>query len=117
MLEEIIDDVRHYKAEMAGLNFEIDQDNLDDLENDNKDDSKEQEYKPFDRALQEMTLWRILAKNTLIAFVCTFFDFFNFDIYAPLLIFYFFFITCLLCRVKIEHMIRYQYCPINFGGK
>ena len=62
-----------------------------------------------------MVLWRHLFKGTLAAFLCTFFDIFNLEIYAPLLIFYFFCIMVLLCRVKIEHMIRYQYVPWNFG--
>ena len=108
----MIEEVKKERADLEGLDFEIDP-----TEPEKEEEEEEPEYKPFERRLQEMDLWKILIRNTLAALFCTFFDFFNFDIYAPLLIFYFFFITCLLCRVKIEHMIRYQYIPFNFGGK
>ena len=45
----------------------------------------------------------------------TLFDYFNFPIYWPLLVFYFIFMTIFLCRYKIEHMIRYKYIPFDFG--
>ena len=47
----------------------------------------------------------------------TFFEYFDFPIFWPLLVFYFIFMTSFLCRYKIEHMIRYKYIPINFGKK
>ena len=42
ILEEIIEEVQDYKREKLGLNFEIDQDNLEDLEND-EDEKKEKD--------------------------------------------------------------------------
>ena len=97
----------------ADLNFEIDPDNV----KEDDEDVEKAEFKPFERKIMEMQLWKVLTKTTVGAVFCTFFDCFNFEIYAPLLIFYFFIITIFLCRVKIEHMIRYQYIPFNFGGK
>ena len=96
----------------SGLDFEIDPDNV--IEN---DEAEAPEYKPFERKILEMQLWKVLTKMTLCAIGCTFFDCFNFEIFTPLLIFYFIVITTFLCRVKIEQMIRYQYNPIDFGGK
>jgi len=47
----------------------------------------------------------------------TFFEFFVFPIYWPLLASYFVFMTTFLCRYKIEHMIRYRYIPFDFGKR
>lgn len=94
-----------------GVDFE-----LGDVDKDNEEEELSQsEDRPFIRKLQEMNMWRSLYKTTVICFLMTFFDFFNFEIYAPLLIFYFIVVTIFLCRVKLEHMIRYQYVPWNFG--
>ena len=49
--------------------------------------------------------------------VMTFFEFFEFPIYWPLLVCYFVFMTTFLCRYKIEHMIKYKYIPFDFGKK
>lgn len=94
------------------MDFEIDPDNVKE-----DDEAEKEEYKPFERKILEMQLWHVLTKTTVCALFCTFFECFNFEIYAPLLIFYFIVITIFLCRVKIDHMIRYQYIPFDFGGK
>ena len=39
------------------------------------------------------------------------------EIYWPLLLCYFIFMTLFLCRFKIEHMIRYKYVPFEIGKK
>ena len=54
---------------------------------------------------------------TLLATVLTFFEYFNFPIFWPLLAFYFVFMTTFLCRYKIEHMLRYKYVPFDIGKK
>jgi len=54
---------------------------------------------------------------TIFMFCLTFFEFFDFPIFWPLLVFYFAFMTIFLCRYKIEHMIKYKYIPFNFGKK
>jgi hypothetical protein len=60
---------------------------------------------------------KALVKATLIAMTTTFFEFFDFPIYWPLLLFYFIFMTTFLFRYKIEHMIKYKYIPFDFGKK
>jgi hypothetical protein len=60
---------------------------------------------------------KMLIKATLITTFMTFFEFFDFPIYWPLLVFYFIFMTTFLCRYKIEHMIKYKYIPFDFGKK
>jgi hypothetical protein len=54
---------------------------------------------------------------TLVAIFLTLFEFFDFPIYWPLLLFYFIFMTTFLCRFKIEHMIKYRYIPFDFSKK
>ncbi len=75
------------------------------------------EFKGFQRKIQELELWKLLITSTLLCFFLTFFDYFNFPIMWPLLVFYFMFMTVFLCRYKIEHMIRYKYIPFDFGKK
>ena len=70
------------------------------------------------RAQSTHTVYRkALVKSTLISTITTFFEFFDFPIYWPLLLFYFLFMTLFLFRYKIEHMIKYKYIPFDFGKK
>eukprot|EP00347_Sterkiella_histriomuscorum_P010470 403376158 len=75
------------------------------------------EFKGFQRKIYEMELWKLLTYATITCFFMTFFEFFVFPIYWPLLATYFIFMTTFLCRYKIEHMIRYKYIPFEFGKK
>ena len=75
------------------------------------------EFKPFQRKIQEFVLWKHLIHANLICTVLTFFEYFDFPIFWPLLVFYFVFMTTFLCRYKIEHMIKYKYIPFDFGKK
>ena len=62
-----------------------------------------------------MELWKELMSGTCIAAFFSCFDAADLEIYWPLLLFYFVFMTLFLCRFKIEHMIRYNYIPFDFG--
>ena len=75
------------------------------------------EYKGFQRKIQEFVLWKKLIHANLLCTFLTLFGFFDFPIFWPLLVFYFVFMTTFLCRYKIEHMIRYRYIPFDFGKK
>ena len=56
-----------------------------------------------------------LMTATLMADFFSCFKSADIPIYWPLLLTYFIFMTLFLCRFKIEHMIRYQYIPFDFG--
>jgi hypothetical protein len=73
------------------------------------------EFKGFQRKLQEMELWKQLFTGTLAAAFLSIFDATDIEIYWPLLLGYFIMMTLFLCRFKIEHMIRYKYIPFDFG--
>ena len=75
------------------------------------------EFKGFQRKIQEFVLWKKLIHANLLCTFLTLFGFFDFPIFWPLLVFYFVFMTTFLCRYKIEHMIRYRYIPFDFGKK
>merc|ERR1712179_364759 len=47
------------------------------------------EFRPFIRRLPEFKFWHSATKATVIAFVCTFFDFFNIPVFWPILVMYF----------------------------
>ena len=92
----------------------------DEIENDNEyilPVRENDEYKGFQRKIQELELWKLLMQGTLVCTFLTFFEYFDFPIFWPLLVFYFVFMTTFLCRYKIEHMIRYKYIPFDFGKK
>ena len=46
------------------------------------------EYKGFSRKVQEMQAWIKLFWLTLLTFCLTFINFFDFEIYVPILVFY-----------------------------
>merc|ERR1719187_1380714 len=62
-----------------------------------------EEFRPFIRRLPEFKFWYSATKATVIAFVCTFFDFFNITLF------------CITMKRQIKHMIRYRYIPFTFG--
>ena len=75
------------------------------------------EFKGFQRKIQELELWKLLMQGTVLCIFLTLFEFFAFPIFWPLLVFYFIMMTTFLCRYKLEHMIRYRYIPFDFSKK
>lgn len=75
------------------------------------------EYKGFQRKLGEVEFWKQIFGGTVLAATCSMFDSMDIEIYWPLLVCYFIIMTVFLCRVKIEHMIRYKYIPFEIGKK
>lgn len=73
------------------------------------------EFRPFIRRLPEFKFWYSATKATLIAFFCTFFDFFNIPVFWPILVMYFITLFCITMKRQIKHMIRYRYIPFTFG--
>jgi len=73
------------------------------------------EFRPFVRRLPEFKFWYSATKATVIAFVCTFFDFFNIPVFWPILVMYFITLFCITMKRQIKHMIRYRYIPFTFG--
>jgi len=62
-----------------------------------------------------MEFWKAIFTATVLAAFSSMFDSMDIEIYWPLLVCYFLMMTLFLCRVKIEHMIRYQYIPFELG--
>jgi len=73
------------------------------------------EFRPFIRRLPEFKFWYSATKATVIAFLCTFFDFFNIPVFWPILVMYFITLFCITMKRQIKHMIRYRYIPFTFG--
>ena len=82
-----------------------------------REEEEPSEYKGFQRKLQEMDFWQEMMSATTLAAFFSCFECADLEIYWPLLLFYFIFMTTFLCRYKIEHMIRYRYIPFEFGKK
>ena len=62
-----------------------------------------------------MDFWKCIFGATVLAAFLSMFESMDIEIYWPLLVCYFFMMTVFLCRVKIEHMIRYNYIPFEIG--
>ncbi|TRY79926.1 hypothetical protein TCAL_07066 [Tigriopus californicus] len=73
------------------------------------------EFRPFIRRLPEFKFWYSATKATVIAFVCTFFQFFNIPVFWPILVMYFITLFCITMKRQIKHMIRYRYIPFTWG--
>jgi len=74
-----------------------------------------EEFRPFIRRLPEFKFWYSVTKSTVIALVCTFFEFFNVPVFWPILVMYFITLFCLTMKRQIKHMIKYRYIPFTHG--
>ena len=75
------------------------------------------EFKGFQRKKQEMEVWISVTLSSLVTFFCSFFESFDMEICVPILIAYFVIITFLLFKVKMKHMMKYKYNPLDFMNK
>jgi hypothetical protein len=76
---------------------------------------QDEEFRPFVRRLPEFKFWYSATKATVIAFFCTFFEFFNIPVFWPILVMYFITLFCITMKRQIKHMIRYRYIPFTWG--
>merc|ERR1712218_129855 len=60
------------------------------------------EFRPFIRRLPEFKFWYSATKATVIAFVCTFFEFFNIPVFWPILVMYFITLFCITMKRQIK---------------
>ena len=77
----------------------------------------QEEFKPFHRKLKEFQFWRIMFWTLLVSIFMTFFDVFDIPVFWPLLLVYFILIFFLTMRRQINHMIKYNYLPWDYGKK
>ena len=75
------------------------------------------EHKGFVRKMSEVEFWRSMFIGSFLAAFFSLFDGMDIEIYWPLLVVYFCGMTLFLCRVKLEHMWRYGYVPVDSFGK
>ncbi|VVA99293.1 unnamed protein product [Arabis nemorensis] len=73
------------------------------------------EFKPFIRRLPEFKFWYSMTKAFFIAFVMTFFSFFDIPVFWPILLCYWIVLFVLTMRRQIAHMIKYKYIPFSLG--
>ncbi|KAE9549962.1 hypothetical protein FO519_006821 [Halicephalobus sp. NKZ332] len=92
------------------LNFDSDDEDMPSLPQ-----KSSEEFRPFMRRLPEFKFWHSVAKSTLIAIICTFFEIFDVPVFWPILVMYFFVLFFLTMKRQIMHMIRYRYIPFTTG--
>jgi len=77
--------------------------------------SANEEFRPFIRRLPEFKFWHSSTKATLIALICTFFEFCNIPVFWPILLLYFITLFLITMKRQIRHMIKYGYLPWTHG--
>ena len=93
----------------------LDEDDGDGLELPTKQND---EFRPFIRRLPEFKFWYSATKSTIIAFTCTFFDFFNIPVFWPILVMYFITLFCITMKRQIKVSLSLPLLEIVFrGGK
>eukprot|EP00744_Colponema_vietnamica_P000263 GILI01000470.1.p1 GENE.GILI01000470.1~~GILI01000470.1.p1 ORF type:complete len:203 (-),score=45.42 GILI01000470.1:184-771(-) len=76
---------------------------------------EDKEFRPFTRRVPEFKFWYSSIKAVLVAFVMTFFDFFDVPVFWPILLIYFIMLFVLTMKRQIKHMLKYRYIPFSFG--
>ena len=83
-----------------------------------------EEFRPFIRRLPEFKFWYSVTKATLIAFFCTFFEFFNIPVFWPILVMYFITLFCITMKrqIKVRDDVMCAGCTVrvrrcNPGGR
>ena len=64
--------------------------------------SQNEEFRPFIRRLPEFKFWYSATKATAIAFLCSFFEFFNIPVFWPILVMYFITLFCITMKRQIK---------------
>ena len=91
-----------------------------DLEDDESDNPvlpirDRDEYKPMIRKLGEFRFWKTATIATIIGFISTFFQVFDFPVFWPVLVMYFIILFIITMRRQIAHMIKHKYLPFEHG--
>ncbi|KAL1986859.1 hypothetical protein VTN96DRAFT_5512 [Rasamsonia emersonii] len=76
---------------------------------------QDDEFRPFIRRLPEFKFWHSATRAITIAFVCTWFSFFDIPVFWPVLVMYWLILFFLTMRRQIQHMIKYRYVPFTIG--
>eukprot|EP01017_Pseudomicrothorax_dubius_P022659 TRINITY_DN244_c0_g1_i1.p1 TRINITY_DN244_c0_g1~~TRINITY_DN244_c0_g1_i1.p1 ORF type:complete len:191 (-),score=25.88 TRINITY_DN244_c0_g1_i1:209-781(-) len=75
------------------------------------------EFKPYVRTIGEFLLWKKLMLAGIVALVLTLTRAFDFPVFWPFLLFYFFFLCFLTVRKQFRHMAKYGYGFVADSGK
>ncbi|CUM63251.1 uncharacterized protein PRCAT00000822001 [Priceomyces carsonii] len=76
---------------------------------------KDEDFRPFIRKLPEFTFWYNGTRATLISLFLTAWNIFDIPVFWPILLMYFIILFTLTMRKQIQHMMRYNYLPFDFG--
>ena len=80
-------------------------------------DKNEDASKPVIRKIGEYNLWKKMVFSTLVAIFCTFFELFNFPVFWPILLVYFFVVIISVYLKQKKHMQKYGYSYSDFFKK
>ncbi|EDO19147.1 hypothetical protein Kpol_1050p4 [Vanderwaltozyma polyspora DSM 70294] len=78
---------------------------------------RSEEFRPFIRRLPEFKFWYNSARATFISIILSFFRIFDLPVFWPILLAYFILLFFLTMRRQIQHMIKYNYIPLDIGKK
>ncbi|CCE66001.1 hypothetical protein TPHA_0O00290 [Tetrapisispora phaffii CBS 4417] len=78
---------------------------------------RSEEFRPFIRRLPEFKFWYNAARATAASLLMSFFSIFNLPVFWPILLMYFILLFFLTMRRQIQHMMKYNYIPLDIGKK
>lgn len=80
-------------------------------------DKNEDTSKPVIRKIGEFNLWKKMVFSNVLAILCTFFELFNFPVFWPILLVYFFVVMVSVYLKQKKHMEKYGYTYSDFFKK
>ncbi|XP_053992333.1 uncharacterized protein LOC128883715 [Hylaeus volcanicus] len=73
------------------------------------------EFRPFQRQVNEFKFWLQATKGTLLSLLATCFPILDLPVFWPVLVVYFSFLFIITMRQQIKHMIKHKYVPFSWG--
>ena len=73
------------------------------------------EFRPFQRRLNEFHFWLRATQSTLLSLFATCFPILDLPVFWPVLLAYFIFLFIVTMRQQIKHMIKHRYIPFSWG--
>ena len=78
---------------------------------------RSEEFRPFIRRLPEFKFWYNAVRATVASLVMSMFRMFDLPVFWPILLVYFIMLFFLTMRRQLQHMMKYNYIPLDIGKK
>lgn len=73
------------------------------------------EYRPFQRRVDEFKFWMHSTKATILSLLATLFRVLDLPVFWPVLFIYFVLLFLMTMKQQIKHMVKHKYVPFSWG--